>query len=158
MRGPTGLSLAASLEGQNDKKGLMTWEHSHGGLKAINDAALGTTALTLFASWHTAAPGATGASEYTAVGITRVASGTLTSSNDTDSADLTNAAAITSPAATGATSAITHVGLWTALTGGVFVGIACTHDCCDAGAWREDQDTCRRSGHLIPDRVVRAAF
>ena len=61
-------------------------------------------------------------SEYTAVGITRVATGTLTSSNDTDSADLTNAAAITSPAATGATSAITYVGLWTALTGGTFVG------------------------------------
>ena len=56
------------------------------------------------------------------VGITRVATGTLTSSNDTDSADLTNAAAITSPAATGATSAITYVGLWTALTGGIFVG------------------------------------
>ena len=92
------------------------------GLKAWNDAALGSTALGLFASWHTAAPGATGTSEYTAVGITRVATGTLTSSNDTDSADLTNAAAITSPAATGATSAISHVGLWTALTGGTFVG------------------------------------
>ena len=92
------------------------------GLKAINDAALGTSALNLFASWHTADPGQTGASEYTLVGITRVASGTLTSSNDTDSADLTNAAAITSPAATGATDAITYVGLWTALTGGIFVG------------------------------------
>ena len=92
------------------------------GLKAINDAALGSTALPLFASWHTADPGATGTSEYTAVGITRVASGTLTSTSDADSADLTNAAAITSPAATGATSAMTHVGLWTALTGGIFVG------------------------------------
>ena len=92
------------------------------GLKAWNDAAFAASALGLFASWHTADPGATGANEYTAVGITRVASGTLTSSNDTDSADLTNAAAITSPAATGATSAITYVGLWTALTGGVFVG------------------------------------
>ena len=40
------------------------------GLKAINDAALGTSALALFASWHTADPGATGANEYTAVGIT----------------------------------------------------------------------------------------
>ena len=48
--------------------------------------------------------------------------GTLTSSSDADSADLTNAAAITSPAATGATSPITHAGLWTALTGGIFVG------------------------------------
>ena len=36
------------------------------GLKAWNDAALGTSALTLFASWHTGNPGATGVSEYTA--------------------------------------------------------------------------------------------
>ena len=92
------------------------------GLKAIVDAALGTSPLTPFASWHTGDPGQTGAAEYTAVGITRVASGTLTSTSDADSADLTNAAAITSPAATGATSAITYVGLWTALTGGIFVG------------------------------------
>ena len=92
------------------------------GLKAWNDAALSSTPLTPFASWHTADPGATGASEYTLVGITRVASGTLTSSSDADSADLTNAAAITSPAATGATSPITHAGLWTALTGGIFLG------------------------------------
>ena len=42
--------------------------------------------------------------------------------SDADSADLTNAAAITSPAATGATSPITHAGLWTALTGGIFLG------------------------------------
>ena len=30
------------------------------GLKAINDAALGSSPLTLFASWHTADPGTTG--------------------------------------------------------------------------------------------------
>ena len=92
------------------------------GLKAWQDAALGTSALGLFASWHTADPGATGANEYTAVGITRVASGTLTSTSDADSADLTNASAITSPGATGASSAITYAGFWTAITGGTFVG------------------------------------
>ena len=92
------------------------------GLKAFNDAALGSTPLALFASWHTADPGTTGASEYTSVGIARVASGTLTSTSDADSADLTNSAAITSPAATGASSAITFAGFWTAMTGGIFVG------------------------------------
>ena len=92
------------------------------GLKAFVDAALGTSALGLFASWHTADPGATGANEYTAVGITRVASGTLTSTSDADSADLTNAAAITSPAATGAATEILYLGLWTAMAGGTFVG------------------------------------
>ena len=92
------------------------------GLKAINDAALGTTALALFASWHTADPGSTGTSEYTSVGIARVAVGSLTSTSDADSADLTNAAAITSAGATGASSEITHVGLRTAAAGGTFVG------------------------------------
>ena len=92
------------------------------GLKAIVDAALSTTPLTPFASWHTGDPGSTGAAEYTSVGITRVASGTLPSTSDADSADLTNAGAITSPAATGASSAITYAGFWTALTGGIFLG------------------------------------
>ena len=92
------------------------------GLKAWNDAALSSTGLSLFASWHTGDPGSTGTSEYTSVGITRVAVGTLTSTSDADSADLTNAAAITSPAATGAASEITYLGLRTAATGGTFVG------------------------------------
>ena len=92
------------------------------GLKAWNDAAFSTTPLALFASWHTADPGTTGANEYTSVGIARVVSGSLTSTSDADSADLTNSAAITSPAATGASSAITYAGFWTAMTGGTFVG------------------------------------
>ena len=64
----------------------------------------------------------TGTSEYTSVGIARVAVGTLTSTSDADSADLTNASAITSAGATGASSEISHVGFWTAMTGGTFVG------------------------------------
>ena len=92
------------------------------GLKAWNDAALSGTALTPYASWHTADPGSTGANEYTSVGLARVAVGTLTSTSDTDSADLTNAAAITSPGATGASSEITYVGFWTAAAGGIFLG------------------------------------
>ena len=92
------------------------------GLKEWNDAAFSSTPLALFASWHTAAPGTTGANEYTSVGIARVVSGSLTSTSDADSADLTNSAAITSPAATGASSAITYAGFWTAMTGGTFVG------------------------------------
>ena len=44
------------------------------GLKAITDAAFSSTPLTLFAAWHTADPGSTGANEYAAVGITRTAS------------------------------------------------------------------------------------
>ena len=51
------------------------------GLKAITDAAFSSTPLTLFAAWHTADPGSTGANEYAAVGITRTASGSLTSSS-----------------------------------------------------------------------------
>ena len=35
------------------------------GLKAWNDAAFSSTPLALFASWHTADPGVTGAGEYT---------------------------------------------------------------------------------------------
>ena len=55
------------------------------------------------------------------LGIGRVAVGTLTTTSDTNSADGTNAAAITSAGATGATSAITHIGIVTAASGGTFV-------------------------------------
>ena len=47
--------------------------------------------------------------------------GAQTTSSDADSADGENDAAITSAAATGATSAISWVGLWTLATGGVFL-------------------------------------
>ena len=90
------------------------------GLKLVLDAFVAAQS-TLHVSWHTAEPSSAGTNEYALLGIGRVAVGTLTTSSDADSADGTNAAAITSAGATGATSAITHIGIVTAASGGTFV-------------------------------------
>ena len=89
------------------------------GVKQVLDDFL--AARPHYVSFHTADPGTTGASEYTGASIVRVGIGTQTTSSDTDSADSQNSAKITSAAATAATSAITWVGFWTTLTGGVFL-------------------------------------
>ena len=89
------------------------------GVKQVLDDFL--AARTHYISFHTGDPGSAGDNEYNSNGIARVSIGTQTTSSDSDSADSENDAAITSAAATGATSEITWVGLWTALTGGVFL-------------------------------------
>ena len=83
------------------------------GLKLVLDGFLAAQ-TALHVSWHTALPSSSGTNEYSLLGIGRVAVGTLTTTSDTNSADGTNAAAITSAGATGATSAITHIGIVTA--------------------------------------------
>ena len=90
------------------------------GLKLVLDGFLAAQ-TALHVSWHTALPSSSGTNEYSLLGIGRVAVGTLTTTSDTNSADGTNAAAITSAGATGATSAITHIGIVTAASGGTFV-------------------------------------
>ena len=90
------------------------------GLKLVLDGFLAAQ-TALHVSWHTALPNSSGSGEYSLLGIGRVAVGTLTTTSDTNSADGTNAAAITSAGATGATSAITHIGIVTAASGGTFV-------------------------------------
>ena len=89
------------------------------GVKQVLDDFL--AARTHYVSFHTADPGTTGANEYTSLGIARVGIGAQTTSSDADSADGENDAAITSAAATGATSPIAWIGLWTLATGGVFL-------------------------------------
>ena len=90
------------------------------GLKLVLDAFVAAQSA-LHVSWHTAEPSSAGTNEYALLGIGRVALGTLTTSSDADSADGTSAAAITSAGATGATSAITNIGIVTAASGGTFV-------------------------------------
>ena len=90
------------------------------GLLAVLDA-LYAEQTTIHVSWHTAEPDTGGSNEYTSNGAARVAIGAQTTSSDTDSADSTNDAAITSAAATGAWTDITHIGLVTASTGGTFL-------------------------------------
>ena len=77
-----------------------------------------------FISLHTADPGTTGASELTGCGYSRVEVGTSgwTTSSDADSGDATNAGAITFPAATSTCTQPTHIGIFTATTGGDFLG------------------------------------
>ena len=88
------------------------------GLKQLMEDAV--AARTWYVSFHTGDPGLTGANEYTSAGIGRVATGAISVTTDADSADGDNDVAINSALATGNTSAITHVGLWTAASGGVF--------------------------------------
>ena len=89
------------------------------GAKQILDDFL--AARTHYISFHTADPGTDGSNEYTGASIVRVGIGAQTTSSDADSADSENDAAITSAAATAATSAITWIGLFTAAAGGVFL-------------------------------------
>ena len=77
------------------------------------------------------------------LGIGRVAVGTLTTTSDTNSADGTNAAAITSAGATGATSAITHIGIVTAASGGTFVAQDALATSVTLRIGREDPHPCR---------------
>ena len=82
------------------------------------------SARSHYISLHTGDPGTTGTSELTGCGYSRVEVGTAgwTTSSDTDSGDAENAAAITFPAATSACTQPTYIGIFTAATGGDFLG------------------------------------
>ena len=73
-----------------------------------------------FVSWHTAQPSSSGSNAYTSNGARRLATGTLTTSADSNSGDATNASAIESAAATAAWARITHLAIVSAMSGGVF--------------------------------------
>lgn len=88
---------------------------------AAKDAAVNAIRALLtsnigYLSAHTADPGTTGASEVS--GDTRGASTFAAASGGTGSAG--GQATITIPAA-GSSTVVTHVGLWTAVTGGTFI-------------------------------------
>lgn len=93
---------------------------------AAKDAAVNAIRALLtsnigYVSMHTADPGTTGASEATGTAYARGSSTFPSASGGTGSTG--GQASVT--ARTGSTTAATHVGIWTAVTGGTFVcGIA----------------------------------
>lgn len=89
---------------------------------AVNSLRALMTSNVGYISLHTADPGTTGASEVTGTGYAR-GSSTFAASSSGSSAG--SQASVTAP--TGATTAVTYVGVWTASTAGTFLcGIALT--------------------------------
>lgn len=82
---------------------------------AIDDAITGITAVATFISLHTASPSTTGANEVTGGSYARVAT---TWGGAAASASLGSQVTINVPAAT----TITHFGIWTLVSGGVYHG------------------------------------
>ena len=94
---------------------------SPAGLKYLMETAAAAWGLHL--AFHTADPGADGtAAEYSANGIGRVAFGAPTITTDADSATVAPPATVSSATATAATASITHISIWSARSGGTFIG------------------------------------
>ncbi len=85
---------------------------------ALNAAANGVTAIAAFMSLHSGAAGSGGANEHSTGGYTREAVTWNPASGAVSSASGTPVAAFTGPAA----GAVAEVGLWTAVSGGTFLG------------------------------------
>lgn len=91
-------------------------------LSSAGEALLLTTLLTSrFISLHSALPNDAGNAELAGGGYARVAGGTFTqaSANPTTAS---NAALIEFPVATGSQGTATHFGIWSAASGGTFLG------------------------------------
>lgn len=92
------------------------------GLSSAGEAvALAAVLAARYVSLHTADPGNTGASEASGTGYARVAAGTFTVSGGNPST-ANNDAAVDFPVAGGSWGTITHYGIWSAVSGGTFLG------------------------------------
>lgn len=92
------------------------------GLSSAGEAAVLTPlTTTAYVSLHTADPGDTGANEISGSAYARV--GPVTFGNAGNNPTVaSNSAIVTFPAATGAWGTVTHFGVWSAATAGVFRG------------------------------------
>lgn len=91
-------------------------------LAAGGEAAMLTGLLTArFISLHTADPGTTGASEVAGGGYGRVSGGVFNQSGSNPTT-ASNAATIEFAVATGSWGTVTHFGVWSASSGGTYLG------------------------------------
>ena len=89
-----------------------------GETRALN----GLLAAPVFVSLHTANPGNTGASEISTSGTGYARQSATFTNSGNNPTTAANTGVVTYPEATSSWGTVTHFGLWTAATGGTFLG------------------------------------